>query len=60
VPFAKLIKDIVKSKDEFMEVVLRVLEGCIFSYEKFVSSMGGAPTHVFSIFGASLAPNLAS
>jgi hypothetical protein len=48
-PFAKLIKTITKCTDEFMEVIR--VEGHIFSYEKFVATMGGEPSFIFSVFG---------
>jgi hypothetical protein len=51
-PFGKLIKEVIKCNDAFMEI-LRV-EGHIFSYEKFVSTMGGGPTYIFSVFGVPL------
>ena len=38
VPFAKLIKEVIKCNDAFMDL-MRV-EGHIYSYDKFVSTMG--------------------
>ena len=51
-PFAALVKDTIKCNDAFMEL-LRV-EGHIFSYEKFMATMGGSPTFLFSVFGVPL------
>jgi hypothetical protein len=47
--FAKLIKESIKTGDEFMEV-LRV-EGHIFSYDNFVTIMGNTPAYIFNVFG---------
>jgi hypothetical protein len=51
-PFGKLIKGVIKCNDAFMDL-LRV-EGHIFSYEKFVATIGGEPTYIFSVFGVLL------
>ena len=51
-PLANLIREATRSPIEFTEILCT--EAHIHSCEKFVSCLGGAPTHIFEVFGAPL------
>ena len=52
VAFAKLVRTATRSSLAFTEI-LRT-EAYIYSYEKFVSRLGGTPVHIFDVFGIKL------